>query len=175
MTITCMWTVKYHANPTYQWNVMVWREKGRDLTQSYDKSPYTNRNVKRAKWQHKQRHKKVRLNSGCGTLILAMRPLWPWPFRCELGSRLYCTLGLWATIVWSIIQINLTSGILWFENIFWQCMHCELDLWDRALDQSYDARFGHGQQLCEISSKSNLLVKYCEVSKSNVQVKVIIT
>ena len=25
------------------------RQKGRDLTQSYDKSPYTNRNVKRAK------------------------------------------------------------------------------------------------------------------------------
>ena len=44
------------------------REKGRDLTQSYDKSPYTNRNVKRAKWQHKQRHKKVRLNSGCDTI-----------------------------------------------------------------------------------------------------------
>ena len=42
------------------------REKGRDLTQSYDKSPYTNRNVKRAKWQHKQRHKKVRLHRGCG-------------------------------------------------------------------------------------------------------------
>ena len=34
------------------------REKGRDLTQSYDKSQYTNRNVIRAKWQHKQRHKK---------------------------------------------------------------------------------------------------------------------
>ena len=34
------------------------REKGRYLTQSYDKSPYTNRNVKRAKCQHKQRHKK---------------------------------------------------------------------------------------------------------------------
>ena len=33
------------------------REKVRDLTQSYDKSPYTSRNVKRAKWQHKQRHK----------------------------------------------------------------------------------------------------------------------
>ena len=30
------------------------REKRRDLTQSYDKSPYTNRNVKTAKWQHKQ-------------------------------------------------------------------------------------------------------------------------
>ena len=34
------------------------REKGRDLTQSYDKSPFTNRNVKMSKWQHKQRHKK---------------------------------------------------------------------------------------------------------------------
>ena len=45
---------------------IIWREKGRDLTQSYDKSPYTNRNVKRAKWQHKQRHNKVRLHSGCG-------------------------------------------------------------------------------------------------------------
>ena len=32
-------------------------EKGRDLTQSYDKSQCTNRNVKRAKWQHKQRQK----------------------------------------------------------------------------------------------------------------------
>ena len=34
------------------------RQKGGDLTQSNDKSPYTNRNVKRAKWQHKERHKK---------------------------------------------------------------------------------------------------------------------
>ena len=33
-------------------------EKGRDLTQSYDKSPYTSRNVKRTTWQHKQPHKK---------------------------------------------------------------------------------------------------------------------
>ena len=30
------------------------REKGRDLTQSYDKSPYINRDVKRAKGHHKQ-------------------------------------------------------------------------------------------------------------------------
>ena len=48
----------------YKWFVP--REKGRDLTRSYDKSPYTNRNVIRAKWQHKQRHKKVQLHSGCG-------------------------------------------------------------------------------------------------------------
>ena len=42
------------------------RQKGGDLTQSYDKSPYTNSNVKRAKRQHKQHHKKVRLYSSCG-------------------------------------------------------------------------------------------------------------
>ena len=47
------------------WSSVFIRKKRRDLTQSYDKSPYTNRNVKRAKWQHKQRHKKVRLHSGC--------------------------------------------------------------------------------------------------------------
>ena len=28
-------------------------EKGRDLTQSYDKSPYTDRKIQKAKWQHK--------------------------------------------------------------------------------------------------------------------------
>ena len=41
----------------------IWSE---DKKEDYDKSPYNNRNVKRAKWQHKQRHKKVRLNSNCG-------------------------------------------------------------------------------------------------------------
>ena len=44
------------------------RQKGGDLTQSYDKSPYTHGKVKRAKWKHKQRHKKVRLNSGADRL-----------------------------------------------------------------------------------------------------------
>ena len=28
-------------------------EKGRDLTQSYDKSPYTDRTIQKATWQHK--------------------------------------------------------------------------------------------------------------------------
>ena len=40
------------------------REKERDLTQSYDKSPYTNRNVKRATTQ--RHHQNVRLHSDCG-------------------------------------------------------------------------------------------------------------
>ena len=37
----------------YRKNIVNWtylKEKGRDLTQSYSKSTYTNRNVKRAKW-----------------------------------------------------------------------------------------------------------------------------
>ena len=38
--------------------VYIRREKGRDLTLSYDKSPYTSRNVKRAKWRHKKATKK---------------------------------------------------------------------------------------------------------------------
>ena len=42
------------------------REKGRYLTQSCDKIPYTNRNVKWAMWQYKRRHKRVRLHGGCG-------------------------------------------------------------------------------------------------------------
>ena len=29
------------------------REKGRDLTQSCDKNPYTNRTIQKATWQHK--------------------------------------------------------------------------------------------------------------------------
>ena len=44
-------------------SITMQRQKGGDLTQSYDKSPYTHGNVKRAKWKHKQRHKKVRLNT----------------------------------------------------------------------------------------------------------------
>ena len=31
------------------------REKGRDLTQSYDKSPYTHRTIQKAQWQHKKK------------------------------------------------------------------------------------------------------------------------
>ena len=61
----------YISNPSYADNIAclndspkrLQEKKGRDRTQSYDKSPYTNRNVKRAKRQHKQRHKKVRLHS----------------------------------------------------------------------------------------------------------------
>ena len=32
------------------------REKGRDLTKSYDKSPYTHRKIQKSSLQHKKRH-----------------------------------------------------------------------------------------------------------------------
>ena len=55
-----------NENARFKRNESEW-QKGRDLTQSNDKGPFNNRNVKRVKWQHKQRHKKVRLHSGCGS------------------------------------------------------------------------------------------------------------
>ena len=33
------------------------REKGKDLTQSYDKSPHTTKKIQKAKWQHKNANK----------------------------------------------------------------------------------------------------------------------
>ena len=38
------------------WNMML-REKGKDLTQSYDKSPYTHRKIQKAAGQHKNANK----------------------------------------------------------------------------------------------------------------------
>ena len=37
---------------------------------------------------------------------------------------------------------------------FWVCAHCDLDLLDMTLGQGYDTPLGHGQQLCEIISRS---------------------
>ena len=39
------------------------RKNGRDLTQSYDKSPYSNKKFKKAKWQHKNNNQKFRLHN----------------------------------------------------------------------------------------------------------------
>ena len=37
--------------------LLINRKKGRYLTQSYDKSSYTNRQIQKAKWQHKHASK----------------------------------------------------------------------------------------------------------------------
>ena len=41
--------ISFHQTVTF----VIVREKGRDLTQSCDKSPYTHRTIQKATWQHK--------------------------------------------------------------------------------------------------------------------------
>ena len=38
-------------------------------------------------------------------------------------------------------------------------MHCDLDLGDMTLGQGHDTPLGHGQQLCEILSRSEEVTK----------------
>ena len=48
------------------WDVTIlYREKEGDLTQSYDKTPYTNRKFENQRTTHK-RHQKLRLHNDCG-------------------------------------------------------------------------------------------------------------
>ena len=74
-------------------------------------------------------------------------------------KRSWHTLGSWTTIVWNIIQIQLGSEELWPGHGFPVCVHCDLDLGDMTLGQGHDTPLGHGQQLCEILSRSNLAVR----------------
>ena len=41
------------------------REKGRDLTQSFDKSPYTDRKIQKQR-DNTKRHQNLRLHNDCG-------------------------------------------------------------------------------------------------------------
>ena len=93
------------------------------------------------------------------TRISSMCALWPWPWRYDLGWRLWDTLGSWTTIVWNIIQIQLGSEELWPGHGFQVCVHCDLDLENMTLGQSHDTPLVHGQQLCEILSRSNLAAR----------------
>ena len=54
------------------------REKGRDLIQSYYKSPYTNRTFKTTKWKHKDAYKMFaqQLQADLGRLIGAPTANW---------------------------------------------------------------------------------------------------
>ena len=94
------------------------------------------------------------------TQFLGMCPLWHWPWRFDLGSRSWQTLGSWTTIVWNIIQIKFRSEELWPGHGFWVCVHCGIDLGDLTLVQGHDTPLGHGQQLCEILSRSNLALSW---------------
>ena len=47
------------------------------------------------------------------TRISSMCALWTWPWRYDLGSRSWHTLGSWTTILWNYIQIGQGSTKLW--------------------------------------------------------------
>ena len=94
-----------------------------------------------------------------GHTYFVMCALWPWPWRYDLGSRSWLTLGSWTTIVWNIIQIQHGSEELWPGHRLWVCVHCDLDLGGMTLDRSHDTPLSHGQQLCEILSRSNMAVR----------------
>ena len=79
------------------------------------------------------------------TRNMGMCALWPWPWRYDLESRSWHTLGSWTTIVWNIIQIQHGSEELWPGHGFWVCVHCDLDLGDMTLGQGHDTPLGHGQ------------------------------
>ena len=82
--------------------------------------------------------------------ILSMCALWPWPWRYDLGSKSWHTLGSWTTIVWNIFQIQLRNEELRPGHRFLVCVHYDLDHGDMTLGQGHDTPLDHGQQLCKI-------------------------
>ena len=93
------------------------------------------------------------------TRIFGICALWPWPWRYDLGSKSWHTLGSWTAIVWNITQIQLGSEELWPRHGFPVYVHCDLDLGEMILGQGHDTPLHHGQQLCDILSRSNLAVR----------------
>ena len=100
------------------------REKGRYLTQSYDKSPYNHRKIQQATWQHKKHHQKLlitqRLRTGLGRSVgvTKVTPLvWLNRFRSAL---------------WVIFLITSTSGF-----IMYQICHQFLHMFSRSISVIY--------------------------------------
>ena len=60
----------------------------------------------------------------------------------------------------NVIQIQLGTEELhvWHGQELWVWVHCDLTLRDMILGQVHDTPLGHGQQLCEILSRSNIAV-----------------
>ena len=51
------------------------------------------------------------------------------------------------------------SEEIWPKHGFSVCVYCDLDLGDMTLAQGHDTPLGHGQQLCEILSRSNTALR----------------
>ena len=54
-----LWCIRKDTNQVVEMQLETsTKRKGRDLTQSYDKSPYTHRKILKTTWQHKNANKK---------------------------------------------------------------------------------------------------------------------
>ena len=88
------------------------------------------------------------------TGILCMCALWTWPWRYDLGSSSWHTLGSWTAIVWNIIYIQHSSEELCPDTYFL----VYVDLAGMNSGQSHDTPLLLGQQWCDILSRSNMAV-----------------
>ena len=59
----------------------------------------------------------------------------------------------------NIIHIQHGSKELWPGHELLVCVHCDLDLRDMTLGHGHDTLLGHGQQFCEILSRSDKEVR----------------
>ena len=80
--------------------------------------------------------------------------LWHWPWRYDIRSMLWHSLGSRTTTGWNV-KIQLVSKELWSRQRFWLCVH--FDLRDMTMCQAHKAPLGHWQQLSDIS-RSNMAV-----------------
>ena len=96
--------------------------------------------------------------------ILGICALWPWPWRNNLGSMSWHTLGSGHSsslprLIWIIFHTIVVHDPKICHDLdpmsYLQGQgHSEI-----TLGQCHDTPLGHGQQLCEILSRSNLAVR----------------
>ena len=102
---------------------------GTDLTQTYDKSPYTHRQIQKATRQHKKRHQKLWLHNDCGPTwsvgVTAVTPL-VWLNRCtsELSIGNSSHFESWKWITWKKNSLFSTS------------IYCSRNIWYTSIIQS---------------------------------------
>ena len=65
-------TTQKHATKNFELQIILVREKGRDLTPSYDKRTYTHRKIRKATWQHKNTPPKTSITQWLRTVFVSL-------------------------------------------------------------------------------------------------------
>ena len=85
------------------------------------------------------------------TVTLSLE-IWPW-------VNVMRHPGDQTTVLCNIIQIQHGSEGLRPGHGLWECVQCDIDLWDMTFGQGHYTPLDHGQQLCKILSRSKLTVR----------------